>query len=259
MYDGKRLKDKLFAGEPCIGTWIDFRDPTVAELLAGSGFDFFIIDSEHSPQDIETIQMNIMACKGTTVTPMVRVAWNDAVMIKRVLDVGAAGVLVPMIRTAQDAKAAVAACMYPPKGIRGFGPRRPSNYERDAAEYIRTANDNIAVWVQIEHIDAIKNLGEIAAVDGLSGMFIGANDLSGSMGILGQSGHPDVQAAIARVLAVGKAAGLPVGIGGPAKPEVAKSWFDRGMSFVTMGSDQSILVAYCDAAVKDLRQLLRRS
>lgn len=256
MYEGRELKHKLKSGQVCVGTWISFADPTVVELLSGSGYDFFIIDAEHSPVDTLTVQSSVMATKGTNTTPIVRVAWNDAVLIKRVLDLGGAGVLVPMIKCADEARAAVSACFYPPKGIRGFGPRRPSNYEREAAEYIRTADDNIVVWVQIEHIDAIENIDEIAAVDGLTGMFIGANDLSGSMGLLGQSSHPDVQSAIAKVLDAGKKAKLAVGIGGPAKPDVIKSWIDKGMSFVTMGSDQSMLAATADGAVAELRDIL---
>ena len=258
MYEGRELKGKLGRGQVCIGTWISFADPTVVELLAGAGYDFVVIDTEHSPLDTLTVQASVMATKGTKTAPIVRVAWNDAVLIKRVLDLGAAGVLVPMVRSAGEARAAVAACLYPPRGIRGFGPRRPSNYEREAAEYIKTANDNIVVWAQIEHTGAVDNIEEIAAVDGLAGIFIGANDLSGSMGLLGQSGHPDVQSAIAEVLAAGKRAGLPVGIGGPAKPEVIKDWIDQGMSFVTMGSDQGMLVACADGAMGELAMMLGR-
>ncbi|MBI2843340.1 MAG: hypothetical protein HYX78_08065 [Armatimonadetes bacterium] len=256
MYEAQELKTKLAAGEICLGSWISFADPTVVELMAGSGFDFFIIDSEHAPADVMVIQSSVMATKGTRVTPIVRVAWNDPVLIKRVLDVGAAGVLVPMIRTDQEAINAVAACMYPPKGIRGFGPRRPSNYERFAAEYIATANDSIIVWAQIEHIEAIRNIDEIVAVEGLGGVFIGANDLSGSMGILGQPGHPDVLQAIDKVLTAAKKAGLPVGIGGPGKPEVAVGWIRKGMQFVTLASDQSYLVAATEAAVSGVKQML---
>lgn len=258
MYEAKELKDKFRRGQVCVGTWISFADPTVAELLTGAGYDFFIIDGEHSPMDTQTVQSCVMATKGTKTAPIVRVAWNDAVLIKRVLDLGAAGVLVPMVRNAAEARAAVAACFYPPRGIRGFGPRRPSNYERESAEYIRTANDNIVVWVQIEHVDAVNSIEEIAAVDGLDGMFIGANDLSGSMGLLGQSGHPDVQSAIMKVLEAGRKAGLPVGIGGPAKPHVIENWIEKGMKFVTMGSDQGMLVAAADGAMGELKKMLGR-
>lgn len=256
MYEGRELKERLESGQVCIGTWISFADPTVTELLAGAGFDFVIIDTEHSPLDTLTVQSNVMATKGTKTAPIVRVAWNDPVLIKRALDLGAAGVLVPMVRNADEARAAVSACWYPPRGIRGYGPRRPSNYEREAAEYIKKADDSLVVWAQIEHIHAVDDIDEIAATDGLAGVFIGANDLSASMGVLGQSSHPQVQSAIARVLEAGKRTGLPVGIGGPAQPAVIKDWIDQGMSFVTMGSDQGMLVTAADGAMAELKAML---
>lgn len=259
MFEGQRLRWKLQAGEVCLGTWINFTDPCVAELLCGSGFDFFIIDSEHGPLDIEAVQHNIMATKGTTVAPVVRVAWNDHVLIKRALDVGAAGVLVPLVRSARDVESAIAACMYPPDGIRGFGPRRPANYERDFGEYIATANDNIVVWAQIEHKDAVDNIEEIVRVPRLDGIFIGSCDLSGSLGLLGQTQHELVQQAVAKVITVGTRAGVSVGIAGPAKPESAFAWISKGVQFITLGGDQGYLVYASQTAVSGVRHLLDSS
>lgn len=254
MYEGRLLKNKLRTGKVCLGTWISFTDPTVAELLTESGFDFFIIDSEHAPLDVESVQMNIMATKGTEVTPIVRVAWNDPVLIKRVLDVGAGGVLVPMIRTPQDVRNAVMACMYPPTGIRGYGPRRPAGYERHSQEYIASANDNIVVWAQIEHIEAVNNIEEIVATRGLAGLLIGSNDLSGSMGMLGQPRHPEVLSAIDKVIAAGKRSGIPVGLAGPADPQLAGEWIGKGIQFITLGGDQGYLVQASEAVVKEVKQ-----
>ncbi|MFH1613554.1 MAG: aldolase/citrate lyase family protein [Planctomycetota bacterium] len=255
MYEGTLLKSKLQAGQICLGTWINFTDPTVAELLTESSFDFFIIDSEHSAMDIESVQLNIMATKGTQVAPMVRVPWNDPVLIKRVLDSGAAGVLVPLVRTANDVRNAISACMYPPRGNRGFGPRRPASYERHFNKYIETANDNIIVWAQIEHIDAVNNIEQIVQVPGLSGVFVGSCDLSGSMGLLGQTSHADVLGAIDKVIASAKAANIPTGIAGPAKPELANQWLEKGIQFITLGGDQGYLVHASQQAVNGLKKL----
>ena len=257
MYEGQALRKKLHAGEICLGTWIDTTDPCIVELVCGSGYDFVIVDSEHGALDIETIQQDLMATKGSSVTPVVRVAWNDAVLIKRVLDAGAGGILVPMVRTGAEARQAVEACLYPPSGIRGFGPRRPSNYERDAAEYIATANDNVVIWVQIEHADAISNIDEIARTPRLDGMIVGSNDLSGSMGLLGQPRHPQVLAAIDRVITAARAAGVPVGIAGPAEPQAAFKWLQKGMQFITLSSVAGMLVEASEAAVQGVRELCR--
>jgi 2-keto-3-deoxy-L-rhamnonate aldolase RhmA len=257
MFEGQELRQKLHSGQVCLGTWANFVDPTVAELLSGSGYDFLMIDSEHGPMDIQNVQANIMATKGSHVAPMVRVAWNDAVLIKRVLDVGAAGILAPMVRTAADVQRAVEACLYPPAGIRGFGPRRPSNYERNGADYIANANDNIVVWVQIEHIDAVNNIKEILRVPHLDGVFVGSNDLSGSMGLLGQPRHPRVLEAIDCVIAAAHEAGVPMGIAGPPKPADAHAWIEKGIQFITLGGDQGLLVEASQASVNGVRALLK--
>jgi len=138
-----------------------------------------------------------MATKGSNTTALVRVPWNDPVLIKPVLDIGAEGIVIPMVRNAEEARRAVAACLYPPAGIRGFGPRRPNNFGRIAGpEYCKSANESILIIPQLEHIDAVKNIEAIASVPGISAIVIGPNDLSGSMGLMAQSRHPDVVAAI---------------------------------------------------------------
>lgn len=256
MFEGKKLREKLHAGEVCLGTWLNFTDPCVAEILSGSGFDFLIIDSEHSAQDIESVQGSIMATKGSGVAPMVRVAWNDPVLIKRVLDAGAAGVLVPQVCTAEEATQAIQACLYPPQGIRGFGPRRPANYEREFSEYINTANDNLVIWAQIEHIDAVKNIEEIVRVPRLDGVMMGPCDLSGSLGKLGQTQHPQVLEAIERTLAAAKANSVPAGMPCPSQPEAAFQWVQKGMQFITLGGDQSYLTRASHAAVSGVKKLL---
>ena len=256
MLEGQQLKQKLATGQPCLGCWINFTDPCVAELLTTSGFDFFIIDAEHAALGIESVQANIMATKGTPVAPMVRVPWNDPVLIKRVLDAGAAGVLVPMIRTPEDARLAVAACRYPPQGIRGFGPRRPADYERHFQPYIDTANDNIVVWLQVEHVDAVDNIDCICQIENIDGLFIGACDLSASLGLLGQTDHPNVLAAIERTFQAARAAGIPIGMAGPADPKFAAQWIRKGVQFIVLGSDQNYLVHASQSVLKGVRKLL---
>src|SRR5579859_1417409 len=197
---GQPFIDKLRRGQICLCATITMTDATVTEALCGI-LDCVCIDMEHNALSLEAVQAHIMATKGSTTTPLVRVPWNDPVRIKPVLDIGAAGVIVPMIRTADDARLAVAACRYPPEGIRGYGPRRPSQYGRlGGPEFCRAANENMITIVQIEEIEAVNNLDEILAVPGLTGILIGANDLSGSMGHMGEPRHPDVLRAIESVI-----------------------------------------------------------
>ena len=257
MGESQGFNGKLEAGEVCVGTWVSFTDPTSTEILCGSGFDFLIVDAEHGPHDLETVQMHMMATKGTNTTPIVRVAWNDQVLIKRLLDVGAAGVLVPMIRTREDVERAIAACMYPPAGVRGFGPRRPSNYERNFSEYIATANQDMIVIVQIEHIDAVNNIEDILQAPGLAGVFVGSNDLSGSMGLLGQPTHPRVIEAIETVIAKARQAGVPPGIAGPSTPEGVLNWISKGMQFITAGGDGAFLLNTADSTAAEIRKRLQ--
>ncbi|HEV8071164.1 MAG TPA: aldolase/citrate lyase family protein [Planctomycetaceae bacterium] len=235
------FREKMLRGEVCFGTAITFTDPTITELLAGE-LDFVWIDAEHNALSLESIQLHLMAVKGTQAFPVVRVAWNDPVLLKPVLDIGAPGVVVPLIRTADDAALAVAACRYPPKGIRGFGPRRASRYGRDSGpEYCAAADASIMVNVQIEHAEAVKNLDAILATEGLSGIVIGPNDLAGSMGHPGRPDHPDVQKSIDTVIARARAAKKFVGVGASAEPGELADWARRGVQWLMVGADFALL------------------
>lgn len=259
MFEGRVLRQKLHAGQTCLGTWVNFTDPCIYELLAGTGFDFLLMDAEHGAMDTMEVQANLMAVKGTSTPTVVRVAWNEPWMIKRVLDAGAAGVLVPLVRTADDVRRAVEASLYPPAGIRGWGPRRPSDYERSGAAYAANANDHMVVWVQIEHIDAVNNIEEILQTPHLDGVFIGSNDLSGSLGLLGQPRHPQVLAAIDRVIAAAHKANVPMGLAGPAKPEDACAWLQKGIQFITLGSAEAYLVQTSQAVLSGVRQQMAQA
>jgi 2-dehydro-3-deoxyglucarate aldolase/4-hydroxy-2-oxoheptanedioate aldolase len=196
MENAQYFREKLRQGELCLGTCISFTDPTVTEALC-TALDFVWIDMEHSAFSPEVVQGHIMATKGSRTTSIVRVPWNDPVLIKPVLDMGAAGIIAPQVRTADEARQLVAACLYPPQGIRGFGPRRPSNYGRDGGvQFCKRANESLVVIAQIEHIDAVRNLDAILSVPGLTSIVLGPNDLAGSMGQIGNVRHPDVMKAI---------------------------------------------------------------
>jgi 2-dehydro-3-deoxyglucarate aldolase/4-hydroxy-2-oxoheptanedioate aldolase len=249
-----RFANKLRQKLPCLGTCITFNDPTVTEALC-SIFDFVWIDMEHNALTLETVQAHIMATKGSETIPLVRVPWNDPVLIKPILDIGAAGVIVPLIRTADDAKRAVAACLYPPDGIRGFGPRRPSNYgQLFGPDFCHAANDGVTIIVQIEHIEAVNNIDAIVAIRGLTSILVGPNDLSGSMGHMGEPRHPEVLQAIDKVIASARRKDFPVGIAFGDDPEDQIQWLDKGVNWLALGADFSLLLKASTEIARQLRQ-----
>ena len=244
---------KMRRGEPCLGTAITFSDPTVTEALCNV-LDFVWIDTEHNPLNPSAVQGHIMATRSSLTTAIVRVPWNDPVLVKPVLDMGAEGIIVPMVRTADDVRQVVASCLYPPEGIRGFGPRRPTNYARmDSEEYCRHANESIMPIVMIEQDDAVKNIEVILAVPGLTAVAIGPNDLANSMGHTGRPDHPDVVAAIEHVIDKSRAAGIFVGIGLPEDFDVLTGWFDRGIQWSLMGNDYSLMLKRADETAAHVR------
>ena len=254
MERASSFKTKLSQGQICIGTGISFIDPTITEALCGL-LDFVWIDMEHTALSLETVQAHVMATKGGGTTPLVRVSWNDPVIIKPVLDIGAAGVIVPLIRTAEDARRAVAACRYPPEGIRGYGPRRPSNYGRQGGSaFCQSANESVIVIVQIEHLDAVNNLDEILSVQGLTGIVVGPNDLSGSMGHMGEPRHPAVLRVIETVIAKARQSGVFVGIAVGDDPDVLTEWVDKGMQWLLMGCDFSLLLRAASQVCRQVRE-----
>ena len=254
---GRSFRDRLSQGHVCLGTGVSFSDPTVTEALCGD-FDFVFIDLEHTPLSLEAAQAHIMATGGSSTTPLVRVPWNDAVWIKRVLDIGAAGVVIPLIRTPEEAREAVAACNYPPDGLRGFGPRRPSNYGRvGGPDFCREANADVVVILQIETIDAVENLDEIVRVPGLTSVAVGSNDLAGSMGHMGEPRHPEVLAAIDAVIEKARENDVFVGMLVGDEPELVVEWIDKGAHWVTMGGDYSLLVRIAEQVAGRVRDHLR--
>jgi len=173
------VKEKLQRGENAVGTFIEMGHPDVANLLSHAGFDWLLIDGEHSPMGFETMERMLQAMEGTDCTPIIRPQWNDPVIIKRILDLGAHGIVVPLVNTKEEAEAAVAAARYPPEGIRGWGPRRAARYD---PEYRATANEEILVCVQIETQKSLDNLDKILGVDGIDACYVGPWDLSNNLG-----------------------------------------------------------------------------
>lgn len=259
MENAHFFRERLAGGKIVLGTCITFTDATVTEALSNM-LDFVWIDTEHNPLSLEHVQGHIMATKGTQTTPLVRIAANDPALIKPVLDIGAAGVIVPLVKTADDVRLAVAACRYPPEGIRGFSPRRPSGYgARGGPEFCKAANQTIITIVQIEQVEAFHNLDEILAVPGLTSIVVGPNDLAASMGYTGQPRHPEVIRAIDTVIAKARAAKVPMGIAVGDDPEVLIEWADKGVHWLAMGADFTLLVRVASQLAQRVREHQRRT
>ena len=193
------LKKKLKRGEITLGSWITLGNTSIAEIMAKAGFEWLVVDMEHSVITLDIAQQLIQVIEGCGVVPLVRVGENDATVIKRVMDAGAYGVIVPMVNTRKQAEAAVNAVKYPPFGTRGVGLARAQGYGSSFEEYKKWLDKESIVIIQIEHIDAVKNLEEILAVKGVDGCIIGPYDLSGSLGIPGNFEHDDVATALKKV------------------------------------------------------------
>jgi len=237
-----RFKERLRAGEVAFGAWMTLTDPAVAEIMADLGFDYILFDTEHSPWNMETLQTAVMAFRGSETVPMARVPWNDPVTIKRYLDLGIEGILAPMVRTPEEAKALIAACRYPPDGSRGFGPRRASNYYRDLKAYVARANDAIFIMPQIEDIKTVDLLDEFMSVPGLDGICLGPNDLSGTAGHLGEVDHPEVKGALDKIIATAKSRNLPVCLGITTPVEQQKKLIAQGVRLLLVTADLELLI-----------------
>ena len=249
------LRTRLCAGEPLIGTWVSLADPALIEVLGGSGFDFLLLDGEHAPLDERTLLSQVIAAKAAGVPVMYRVRANETARLKVALDLGVDAVMVPWVNSAAEARQAVAATRYPPLGERGIGPWRASDYYAEFWEYVKRANEEIALVIQIEQARALDALDEILAVEGLDAAFIGPADLGASLGIFGE---PDLKldAAIARIAETCTAADLPLGID-LADPQHIPDFRAQGLSLFTYGADVTYLAAGAGAAAATLRAALK--
>jgi 2-dehydro-3-deoxyglucarate aldolase/4-hydroxy-2-oxoheptanedioate aldolase len=196
---------------------------------------------------LERVEGHIVATRATGATSLVRVPWNDPVLVKPVLDLGADGVIFPMIRTAEDVRNAVAACRYPPEGIRGYGPRRPTHFARaGGSDYCKKANQTVLTVVQIETAEAVENLDAILAVPGLTSVVIGPNDLSGSLGHMADPGHPDVVKVIESIIARVRDSSVFVGIAVGSDPKQGIRWMEQGAHWLQFGVDFGLMVERAD-------------
>ena len=243
------LKRDLLAGKKLIGCWSSLSNAITTEALGVAGFDWILLDGEHSPNDVSTFIPQLMALKDSVSAPVVRPTCNDAVEIKRLLDAGFYNFLIPFVENADEARRAVAATRYPPQGIRGVSVSQRSNRYGTIPDYFTTVNAHMCVMVQIESVAAASAAREIAALDGVDCLFVGPSDLAAGMGHIGNAGHPDVQAVIAAVFADAKACGKPSGILAPVEAD-ARRYLAMGATFVGVGSDlgafRSATQALCD-------------
>jgi 2-keto-3-deoxy-L-rhamnonate aldolase RhmA len=250
------IKRRMREGEIVYSGWLTFPDVGVAEVLAGAGFDIVLIDNEHTSMTLESLEACHAAMKRFDPVTIVRVPSLERAYIKRLLDIGVDGVIVPMVMDAEMAKDAVAACKYPPLGRRGFGPRRASDYFRNMDAYVRDANEASFVIVQIEHIEAAARAEAIAAVPGLDVICMGPMDLSLSAGLLGQLDHPTVKGALDRIFRAAAANGLPVCLGMSVPPEDQPGWVAKGARLVIAADDITELRNGVDRALAATRRLL---
>lgn len=240
------------AGDAPLGTFIMSASPLVAEAIGCCGFDWAIVDAEHSPLDTMDVAYMLQALGTTPTVPILRVPWNDAVIVKRVLDAGASTLLFPFIQTPEEAARAVQSTRYPPDGIRGMaGLTRASRFGA-MPDHFRTANSRIGVIVQLETPAAMERLEDIAAVNGVDALFVGPSDLSGAMGHAGNAGHPQVQQMVLEAARRCNAAGKPIGtVAGTT--ELAAQYRDAGFGFVAIASDLAFITGQARSALARLR------
>jgi 2-dehydro-3-deoxyglucarate aldolase len=229
----------LRAGKTLIGCWCSLANPITTEVLGVAGFDWLLLDGEHSPNDPITFIPQLMALKDSVSAPVVRPSWNNPVELKRLLDGGFYNFLIPFIETGEEAQRAVAATRYPPQGFRGVSVSQRGNRFGTVPGYFEGVNEQICVMVQIESRKGVAAAAEIAAVEGVDGLFIGPSDLAAGFGHFGNPAHAEVQAAMAQVFAAGKAHGKPIGILAPVEAD-ARRYLAMGATFVAVGSDLGV-------------------
>lgn len=243
-----------------IGLWCSLCSNTVAEILATAGFDWIVIDTEHAPNEVPMVlqQLQAMQVDANTASPVVRPPWNDTVMIKRFLDIGAPNLLLPFVQNVEEAKKAIAATRYPPKGVRGVAGNTRANRYGLITDYYATVESELGVILQAETRDAVNRIPEMAAVDGVDGIFIGPADLSASIGHLGNAAHPEAQAEIMRALELCKSANMPAGILAVNEDD-ARRYLDAGFTFVAVGVDQGLLTKVTRDLAKRFRGHIGRN
>ncbi len=249
------LKDKLRRNVPTIGTWITLAHPALAEMAARAGFDWVAVDLEHSSITLRECEDLIRVIDLAGGTPLVRLTGNDPDLIKRVMDSGARGVIVPSVSTEEEAQLAVEAVYYPPKGRRGVGLARAHGYGADFAGYLKRLQKEAVVVAMIENAQGVENAERILRTDGVDAYFLGPYDLSASLGVVGKTSHPKVEAAIAKVRAAAKRAGKPGGLHiVEPDPKALRKRLAQGFGFVAYSLETRIYDSHVRAALKGLRK-----
>jgi 2-dehydro-3-deoxyglucarate aldolase len=254
----ERIKERLRRDEVSIGSWMSMAHVSIAEIIAAAGYDWVVVETEHTAIDVSEVLPLLIAIERHGAVPLVRLAWNDPVQAKAVMDSGAAGVIVPMVNTRAEAELAVRSLKYPPMGTRGIGLARAQGYGPGFSDYVKRANQDALLIVQIEHIEAVNNIDEILAVSGIDGTFIGPYDLSMSMGLAGQLEHPDVEAAKRKVLEATRKRDLAAGIH-LVHPDTAEGQLrehvNQGYRFIALGTD----ILFLGDSARDLLLTARRA
>jgi 2-dehydro-3-deoxyglucarate aldolase len=251
------VKQKLSSGKVSLGSWITLSHDAIAEIMAASGFDWLSIDMEHSVIGIQDVEPLVRSIEASGCAPLVRLSSNDPVLVKRVMDAGSYGVIVPMVNTREEAEQAVRAVKYPPEGNRSVGLSRAQGWGEKFQEYKDTVNKESLVIVQIEHQQAVANIAEILSVPGIDGVMIGPYDISGSLGVTGELDHPLVKQARQQVLAAARAAKKAAGI--HVVPPVTADVKDRvkeGFTFIAYSTDAIMLNAKCREATTELKPFI---
>lgn len=237
------LKSKFAHRESLVGTWVSVGHPVIVEVTAMSGFDFLLLDTEHTSMSLESVENAARAVDAVSsgTETVVRVPENDPVRIKRVLDIGVAGVMAPMIETAEEARSLVEATCYPPEGIRGIATGRATGYGRKFEEYVSEANDRILVIVQLETREGIRNAADIAAVEGVDALFVGPADLSGSLDVFAEWDAEELMTAITKAIEAGQEANVPVGTLAVREDNI-KPRVEQGFDYLVVGKDTTTLL-----------------
>lgn len=238
----EELRAKMDRGQPVLGMGVSLADPLVSEMAVDAGFDFVWIENEHAYMTTKDVLHHILTLRGTGVAPMVRVPAADVTLIKPYVDLCPAVIVVPFVRSAAEARVAVSACRYPPQGVRGFGPIRNMGHgELEFDEYLSKADRQVMVFVQVEHVDAVADLDALVSTPGLDGICLGRNDLSGSVGKLGQYDDTEVVEMINTLLEKCQGTGLYLGASLGRDYEAVQRWAERGMVWFSLGDDTSFV------------------
>ena len=254
----EKIRAKLAAKEPVIGTHVSLGDTMSSEMLSMAGFDFIWIDMEHTPMSNYDVLHHIIAVENAGAASFIRIPYIDPVTVKPILEMGPAGIIFPNVKTKEDAELAVASCVYPLKGIRGFGPLRAQRYGlTDMADYVADCDKGLWKIMQIEHVDAVNNLEEILAVDGVDAIIVGSNDLSASIGLLGQTGHPEVKKLMDTICEKARKTDKPFGVSMGYNPPVIKEWIARGINWIEAGGDVGYIMSAAKEALNGTMEMFK--